>query len=73
MVIFLLVYVDDIIVTSSSFAAVMTLLHGLQGDFALKDFGPFHHFLRIEVQHTFDGLCLSQSKYTRDLLQRASM
>jgi hypothetical protein len=72
-VIFLLVYVDDIIVASSSFAAVTALLHDLQGDFALKDLGPLHYFLRIEVQHTSDSLCLSQSKYTWDLLQRAGM
>jgi hypothetical protein len=72
-VIFLLVYVDDIIVTSSSSAAVTALLHDLQGDFALKDLVPLHYFLGIEVWHTSDGLCLSQSKYACDLLSRASM
>jgi hypothetical protein len=40
-VIFLLVYVDDIIVASFSSAAVTALLRGLQGEFALKDLGPF--------------------------------
>jgi hypothetical protein len=48
-VIFLLVYVDDIIVTNSSSAAVTALLHDLQGDFALKDLGSLHYFLGIEV------------------------
>jgi hypothetical protein len=72
-VIFLLVYVDDIIVASSSSAAVTTLLHDLQGDFALKDLGPLHYFLGIEVQHNSDGLCLSQPKYACDLLSHAGM
>jgi hypothetical protein len=42
-------------------------------DFALKDLGPLHYFLGIEVARTANGLCLSQKKYTNDLLQRAGM
>jgi hypothetical protein len=72
-VIFLLVYANDIIVASSSRIAVTALLKDLQGDFALKDLGALHYFLGIEVQSTTDSVCLSQSKYTRDLLQRAGM
>jgi hypothetical protein len=47
--IFLLVYVDDFIVASSSSATVVALLCDLGGDFALKDLGPLHYFLSIEV------------------------
>jgi hypothetical protein len=72
-VIFLLVYVDNIIVASSSSAAVTSLLQDLQGDFALKDLGPLHYFLGVEVQHTADALCLNQSKYTHDLLDCVGM
>jgi hypothetical protein len=39
--IFLLIYVDDIIVTSSSNKVVETLLSDLRSDFALKDLGDF--------------------------------
>jgi hypothetical protein len=49
------------------------LLRDLGGDFALKDLGPLHYFLSIEVHRTPNGLCLSQPKYTKDLLQRAGM
>jgi histone deacetylase 1/2 len=45
--IFLLIYVDDIIVTSSSETAVIALLRNLRGEFALKDLGELHYFLGI--------------------------
>jgi hypothetical protein len=71
--VFLLVYVDDIIIVSSSPDATTALLHALQADFALKDLGPLHYFLGLEVTRAADGLYLSQQKYTADLLQRAGM
>jgi hypothetical protein len=70
---FLLVYVDDIIVASSSPTVVTALLHDLKGDFALKDLGPLHYFLGIEVHRTSDGIHLSQAKYTTDILNNAGM
>jgi hypothetical protein len=45
----------------------------LQADFALKDLSPLHYFLDIEVQKTDQGLCLSQKKYTADLLEQVGM
>ena len=71
---YLLVYVDDIIVVSSSTAAVDRLVHQLGSSFALKDLGPLHYFLGIEV-HTprRGGLLLSQRKYASELLLRAGL
>ena len=43
----MLIYVDDIVVTSSSPAAVESLLKDLRMDFALKDLGPFISFLEL--------------------------
>jgi hypothetical protein len=70
---FLLVYVDDIIVASSSSTIVAAHLRDLKDDFALKDLGPLLYFLGIEVQRTSYGLHLSQAKYTADILACASM
>jgi predicted GNAT superfamily acetyltransferase len=56
---FVLVYVDDIIVASSSQEAMEALLKDLQQEFALKDLGDLHYFLGIEVKKTPDGLVLS--------------
>ena len=46
---YILIYVDDIIVTSSSDQAITALLHHLSSEFALKDLGDLHYFLGIEV------------------------
>ncbi|XP_071680363.1 uncharacterized protein [Lolium perenne] len=47
--IFMLIYVDDIIVTSSSSEAIDDVLKDPRMDFALKDLGSLHYFLRIEA------------------------
>ena len=71
--IFLLIYVDDIIVTSSSQKAIFGLLDDLRMDFALKDLGDLHYFLGIEVSKTSSGLVLTQEKYARDLLAKLGL
>jgi hypothetical protein len=49
------------------------MLQDLSIEFALKDLGQLHYFLRIEVQKTGDGIHLSQTKYALDLLGRVGM
>lgn len=69
----MLVYVDDIIVASSSQDATVALLEDLRKDFALKDLGVLHYFLGIEVKKVKDGIFLTQEKYVMDILKRAGM
>src|SRR4051794_41113432 len=71
--IYVLIYVDDIIVTSSSDQAIAILLKVLNVHFAIKDLGKMHFFLGIEVTHTPHGLLLTQSKYSSDLLEKVGM
>jgi histone deacetylase 1/2 len=72
--IFLLVYVDDIIITGSSTNLIQTLIQKLHSEFSLKDLGKLDYFLGIEVHHSTSGsLMLSQTKYIRDLLTKAKM
>jgi histone deacetylase 1/2 len=72
--IYMLIYVDDIIVTSSSQDAVKVLLKALKEDFALKDLGDLHYFLGIEVERKSSGdLLLTQKKYAKDILLRVGM
>jgi histone deacetylase 1/2 len=69
----MLIYVDDIIVASSSQAATDALLKDLSQEFALKDLGDLSFFLGVEVQKIDNGIVLSQSKYARDILERVGM
>ena len=39
----------------------------------MKDLGPIHHFLGIEICKTRSGLHLSQSHYALTILERATM
>jgi histone deacetylase 1/2 len=57
--IYMLIYVDDIIVASSSEAATEALLKDLHQKFALKDLGDLNYFLGIEVQKDEEGLVLT--------------
>jgi hypothetical protein len=50
------VYVDDIVVMSSSPNAVMALLQDLRSDFALKNLGDLHYFMGIQVTKQSDAL-----------------
>uniref|UniRef100_A0A2N9HT95 Reverse transcriptase Ty1/copia-type domain-containing protein n=1 Tax=Fagus sylvatica TaxID=28930 RepID=A0A2N9HT95_FAGSY len=70
---FILTYVDDIIITSSSSSAIDNLLSSLQTDFAVKDLGSLHYFLGIEVIRNTAGILLSQKRYILDLLKRTHM
>jgi histone deacetylase 1/2 len=63
----MLIYVDDIVVASSSEKVVDALLCDLGLDFALKDLGDLHYFLGIEVNKVHNGIILSQEKYANDL------
>ena len=46
--IFILIYVDDILLISPSFAVITPLIQTLKNTFTMKDVGPAHYFLGIE-------------------------
>jgi hypothetical protein len=71
--VYLLLYVDDIILTASSAALLQQTISALKQEFAMKDLGPLHHFLGISVQHQANGLFLTQRQFALYILERASM
>ena len=74
LILLILVYVDDILITGSSLSAITTLISNLNSCFALKDLGDLHHFLGIQVTRTSTGdMHLSQSQYFRELLHKTTM
>ena len=71
--IYLLVYVDDIIITGNNSSVVQNFMSLLFARFSLKDLGPLTYFLGVEVlSHPLD-LILSHQRYIADLLARAAM
>jgi hypothetical protein len=71
--VYLLLYVDDIILTASSTELLRHTISALQQEFAMKDLRPLHHFLSITVERCPDGLFLHQCTYTSDILKCAVM
>lgn len=70
---YILVYVDDIVITGSSSTVVNQLINTMNKKFALKDLGPLSFFVGIEVSYPpTGGLFLSQSKYIQDLLNKTN-
>jgi hypothetical protein len=70
---YLLLYVDDIVLTASSTEFLRHVIGALQHEFAMTDMGQLHHFLGISVTRSAHGLFLSQRQYTQDILERAGM
>jgi hypothetical protein len=71
--VYLLLYVDDIILTASNTELLRHTIPALQREFAMKDHGPLHHFLGITVKRRPNELFLHPRTYTLDILKRAVM
>nr|XP_034924377.1 uncharacterized mitochondrial protein AtMg00810-like [Populus alba] len=69
----LLLYVDDMLLTGSTPSLVSNFIMVLSSEFAMKDLGPIHHFLGMEITPTTSGLHLSQSHYALTILERSNM
>jgi hypothetical protein len=70
---YLLLYVDDIVLTTSSSRLRQRIITALQQEFSMKDLGQLHHFLGMHVQRRSDGFLLSQRQYMLDILDWAGM
>ena len=71
--IYLLVYVDDIIITGDNDGFVQQFVTLLSQQFSLKDLRQLSYFLGVEVLYHPHGLLLSQRRYILDLLARTKM
>jgi hypothetical protein len=71
--VYLLLYVDDIILTASSTTLLRRTISALRWEFVMKDLRPLHHFLGITVERHPDGMFLHQRTYTLDIIKRAAM
>jgi hypothetical protein len=70
---YLLLYVDDIIITGTSQSFISDLISQLKTTFELKDLGPLHYFLDLQLQYHDQGFSVHQTKYATNLLNRFNM
>jgi hypothetical protein len=70
---YLLVYVDDILLTGTDSAALHSIIAQFQSVFAMKDLGDLRFFLGMQAHHDSHGLHIRQSKYIINLLHKSSM
>ena len=66
--IYLIVYVDDIVITSSNQDGIQKLKQHLFSHFQTKDLGKLKYFLGIEVAQSNFEVVISEKKYTLDIL-----
>ncbi|PKU71363.1 Retrovirus-related Pol polyprotein from transposon TNT 1-94 [Dendrobium catenatum] len=71
--IYLLVYVDDILITGNDPDAIKTLVTQLQSKFTMKNLGNAHHFLGIAIESSPDKYFLSQTTYAQSILRIAEL
>ena len=71
--IYLLIYVDDILITGNTVTGIQRILTLLAERFSVKDPEDLNYFLGVEAHHTKEGLHLCQRKYILDLLHKYDM
>ncbi|XP_024178279.1 uncharacterized mitochondrial protein AtMg00810-like [Rosa chinensis] len=69
-IIYFLLYVDDIVVTRSNDHLLQSFIQCLGRGFDIKDLGPLHYFLGLQVTRHQHGLHLNQLKYAHDILSK---
>jgi len=68
--IYLIVYVDDILLTGSDHHGISQVKQHLCQHFQTKDLGKLIYFLGIEVAQSNTGIVISQRKYALDILEK---
>ncbi|GKE15118.1 ribonuclease H-like domain-containing protein [Tanacetum coccineum] len=70
---YLLIYVDDIVLTTSFTSLLYKIIYSLHRKFDMTDLGALNHFLGVSVTRDTTGMFLSQKRYVIELLERAHM
>jgi hypothetical protein len=61
--ILLVLYVDDLLITSCSTSVIYAVERILHGSFFMTDMGPLHFFLRLKISRDASGIELSHTRY----------
>ena len=71
--ILLLLYMDDMIITSDDLSGIQELKDFLNQQFEMKDLRHLSYFLGLEITHSTGDLYITQAKYAFDLLSQAGL
>ncbi|GJU20064.1 ribonuclease H-like domain-containing protein [Tanacetum coccineum] len=69
---FLLLYVDDIVLTASSDPLLQQIIASLHHEFSMTDLGALNYLLGISVTRDSSGMFLSNRKYVMEILERSN-
>ncbi|XP_028054801.1 uncharacterized protein LOC114259005 [Camellia sinensis] len=70
---FLLIYVDDILITGNSADHITSLFHHMHKAFSMNELGDISYLLGISIACIASSLLLSQPKYATNILNMAGM
>jgi len=71
--VFILVYVDDLLITGNDLEGIAKIKHDLHSAYTIKDVGMATYFLGIEISRSKSSTFLTQRKYILDILSDAGM
>ena len=71
--IFILVYVDDLLITGNTLDGISQLKQSLHSAYTIKDLGLAWYFVGIEISRSSAGTFHNQRKYITDILSDAGM
>lgn len=72
-VLFLCLYVDDLLITGSSLSGIEKLKQDLKKEFEMTDLGLLSYFLGLEFLQTAKGMFMHQRKYVLEVLKKFKM
>ena len=67
------VYVDNLIITGTNGANILSFKNQMQQLFKMSDLGLLSYYLGIEVEQNSSGITLSQKRYAKKIFEIANM
>ena len=71
--IYLIVYVDDIVIIGNDQGGIHRLKQHLLSHFQIKDLGKLKYFLGIEIAQSKSSVVMNQKKYALEILEETGM
>ncbi|XP_074276256.1 uncharacterized protein LOC141600007 [Silene latifolia] len=70
---FILIYVDDLVIAGNDSSTVAKFKSYLGKCFHMKDLGPLKYFLGLEISRSSEGIYVNQRKYALDIISEVGL